>query len=577
MSTPRKSVQSAQGYEIPLYLEDYRLKLDINENVIGPSPKVIEALRNITEEDIKFYPAYGELVDKLAAHNGVKPCMVLPSNGADEAISYIFDTFVEHDDTVLTVTPSFLMPKVYAKTLGCNYKEIPYTKKWAFPSDELIKNIDNKTKLIIITTPNNPTGEAIEEATLLKVLEAAKKSYVLIDETYVNYAERSFIDLIQKYPNVLIARSMSKDFALAGLRIGYLISREENISHVKKVIRPYCVNNLASIAATAALNDIEHLNNAVREIKQAREILYKGLKPYAEKIYKSDANFLLCDFRDKADFIYKKLLKSGIKVKHFGNTHNLENHLRISVPSIKDTEFILETLKQRDLIIFDMDGVLADTSNSYSSAIQGVYEELSGKKLTEKDIQHARQRGGLNCDWDLTMYFLEQDGINIPFNEMIAKFQELYVGKDWNGYILNEKLMLSKQSIAALAQKYDLAVFTGRPRPEAEFFLRHHGIDKYFEPVITMDDVPKGRGKPDPWGVHEILRVIKPNKVYYLGDTVDDMYAARQAGVTGIGVLPPQERGEALRRALKAHGAAEILEQTEDIVGLMKRMEKVSS
>lgn len=576
MSTPRKSVQSAQGYEIPLYIDDYRLKLDINENVMGPSPTVIEALRNIKEEDIKFYPAYGGLLEKLASYNKVKSSMILPANGADESISYVFDTFVECNDSVLTVTPSFLMPKVYAKTLGCNYKEIPYTEKWVFPADELIKNIDGTTKLIIITSPNNPTGEAIEEATLLKILNAAKNSYVLIDETYVNYAERSFADLVSKYPNVLIARSMSKDFALAGLRFGYLIAHEENINYVKKVIRPYCVNNLANIAASAALDDIQYLNNAVKEIKQAREMLRDGLKPYAEKVYDSNANFLLCDFGDRADFIYKKLLKSGIKIKHFGKTPNLENHLRISVPSIKDTEFILETLRPRDLIIFDMDGVLADTSNSYSSAIKGVYEEFSGKKLTEEDIQQARKRGGLNCDWTLTHFLLERDGINVTFDKMIEKFQQLYVGDNWNGYILNERLLLSKSSIAGLAEKYDLAVFTGRPKPEAEFFLKHHGLDKYFEPVITMDDVPRGRQKPDPWGVLEILRVIKPNKVYYLGDTVDDMFAAKQAGVTGIGVLPPQEKSEELIRALKAHGAAEILKQTEDIIGLMESLDKIS-
>ncbi len=569
MTTPRKSVQKAKGYDIPLYLDDYRLKLDVNENVMGPSPRVIEALRNITEDKIKFYPAYGEILEKLSAYNKISTGMILPANGADEAISYVFDTFVEPTDSVLTVTPSFLMPKIYAKTLGCCYKEVPYAEKWVFPTDELIKNIDQTTKLIIITSPNNPTAEAIKEQDLLKILEAAQNSYVLIDETYVNYAERSFIDLIEKYPNILIARSMSKDFALAGLRFGYLLATEENIAHVKKVIRPYCVNNLAVTAACAALDDIEHLNTAIKEVRQAREVLKHGIKPYAERIYHSDSNFLLCDFGERADFVYKKLLKSSIKVKHFGETPQLENHLRIGIPSVKDTEYILESLKQRDLIIFDMDGVLADTSNSYSSAIKGVYEELTGKKLTEEDIQQARKRGGLNCDWTLTSFLLERDGINIPFNEMVAKFQELYQGKDWDGFIRNEKILISPESIAKLAQSYDLAVFTGRPRDEAWFFLQHHGIDKYFHPVITMDDMPRGKQKPNPWGVFEILRITDPKKVYYLGDTVDDMFAARQANVTGIGVLPPQEKGEELRRILKAHGAAEILENTEDIMQLL--------
>lgn len=569
MTFPRKSIQNAKGYDIPLYLGDYRLKLDSNENVMGPSPAVIEAIRNITEDKIKFYPAYGELLEKLASHN--KTCLncILPTNGADEAISCIINAFLEPDETILTVTPTFPMSKIYATALGCNYKEVPYTQQWVFPTDELIQHIDNSTKLIIITTPNNPTGEAITEDSLLKIIQAAGDRLILIDETYCNYAEKSFIGLLNEYPNILITRSMSKDFALAGLRFGYIIASEENIGHIKKVISPYSVNNLAITAACAALDDIEHLNKAVAEVKESRKILSEGLRHYAEKVYRSDANFLLVDFGERAEFIYKKLLKSSIKVKNFGKTPKMENCLRIGVPSVKDTQYILDALKPRDLIIFDMDGVLIDTSNSYRNAIQGVYEEFSGKPLSKEQIQHAKNRGGLNNDWDLTMYLLEQDGINLSYNEVIEQFQELYWGNTGDGYILNEELLLDPEAIEQLAHRFDLAIFTGRPKAEAEFALKSRNIDQYFHPIITMDDVPPGRHKPDPWGIFEILRIVDPKKVYYLGDTVDDMFAARQANIDGIGVLPPQDKSEDLRRGLKAHGAVEILENTSDIMNLL--------
>ena len=604
MKSPRKTILDAKGYEIPLYLDECRLKLDSNENTIGPSPKVIEVLRSVTAEDIKFYPAYGEVLGKLAAYNGVKTSMLLPANGADEVISYVFDTFVEPENTVLTVKPSFAMPKIYAGIIGCEYKEVPYSEKWAFPVDDLIKNIDEKTKLIIITTPNNPTGEAISRENLLKILQAAEGRYVLIDETYVSYAEETFINLIADYPNVLIARSMSKDFALAGLRFGYLIASEENIDYVKRVISPYSVNNLAAKAASAALDDIDHLNYVVSQVKQARKLLFEGLKTLAKIIYPSSGNFLLADFGEKAEFVYKKLLKSGIKVKNFGNAPDLENCLRISVPDVENTKYILESLKLRDLIIFDMDGVLVDTSNSYRAAIRGTYESFAGKPLNAEEVQQAKMRGGLNNDWELTFYLLEKAGINLSFADIIAKFQELYWGKDGNGYILNEKQLLSKKSIVELSKKYDLAIFTGRPKLEAEFVLKNWGIEDYFYPVITMDDPPKGMGKPNPWGVHEILRITSPiryseqqgrhseqgeesshstagtlhyaqddefkREIYYLGDTVDDMFAAKQAGVKGIGVLPPQEKSEELKRTLIERGAVNVLENTEDIMQLLK-------
>lgn len=235
MNSPRKSILDVKGYEIPLYLEEFKLKLDSNENTIGPSPKVIEALRNITEHDIKFYPAYGEVLGKLANFNSINSEMILAANGADEVISYVFDAFVEPENKVLTVTPSFAMPKIYAKTIGCEYKEIPYSDKWEFPVNDLIKNIDDKTKLIIITTPNNPTGEAVSRENLVKIIKAAEGRFVLIDETYSSYAEETFTDLIGEFPNVLIARSMSKDFALAGLRFGYLMASKQNIDYVKEL------------------------------------------------------------------------------------------------------------------------------------------------------------------------------------------------------------------------------------------------------------------------------------------------------------------------------------------------------
>lgn len=571
MSSPRKSIVHAQGYEIPLHLEDYRLKLDCNENTIGPSPQVMAALQGITEKDVKFYPAYGKILEKLAAYNNTTEDMILPANGADEVINCVFNTFVEPEDSVLTVTPSFAMPKIYARTVGCNYKEVPYTEKWAFPINELIENIEETTKLIIITTPNNPTGEAISRENLLKILAVSGDRYVLIDETYFNYSEETFADLIETYPNVLIARSMSKDFGLAGLRFGYLIASKDNIKHIKKVISPYSVNNLAVRAACAALDDIDHLNYCVSQVKESKKLLTEGLSRLAVRVYKSDANFILADFGEKTDFIYKKLLNAGIKVKNFGNAPHLENCLRIGIPDVENTRYILESLESRNLIIFDMDGVMIDTSNSYRLAIRGTYEKFSGKTLTPEMVQMAKNQGGLNNDWDLTYYLLEKDGISVSFPEIIEKFQELYWGNDGNGFILNEKLLISPESIAMLAKKHDLAIFTGRPKKEAEFALKSWGIEQYFSPVITMEDPPKGRGKPDPWGIQEIMRITSPKEVYFLGDTVDDMFAAKQAGIKGIGVLPPQDKTKDLRRALFAHGAFEVLENTEDLLQLLQK------
>lgn len=571
MTSPRKSILELEGYDIPLFIDEYKLKLDLNENAMGPSPKVIEALQNITAQDIKHYPAYGEVINKIASVNNIEPEMILPANGADEAINYVFDAFIEPQDTVLAVTPSFVMPKLYAKILGCTYQEINYVEKFIFPIEEIIKNISEKTKLIIITTPNNPTGEAISQKNMLKLLEAANGKYILIDETYVNYAKNSFVDLIEKYPNIFITRSMSKDFGLAGLRFGYIIANKENIKPIKKVLRPYSVNIAAVKAAIAALDDIEYLNYVVSQVKKSKKLLIEGLQEFAVKIYPSDSNFLLVDFGEKANFIYKKLLNSGIKVKNFGKTKHLENCLRITLPCVEDAKYILESLKSRDLIVFDMDGVLIDTRNSYRMAIKETYRHFSGgKEISAEEIQQAKNLGGLNNDWDLTEYLLINSGFNIPKDKIIDKFQELYFGNNGDGLISNEDILISPEILKNLAKKYDLAIFTGRPKQEAEFVLKKWNLENYFCPVISMEDLQEGQHKPEPDGLLKILDIVSPQNTYYLGDTADDMISAKKAGVKAIGVLPPQDKSPELKEKLLQNGAEEVLQETEDLVKLFK-------
>jgi histidinol-phosphate aminotransferase len=565
MIKPKKTIINAKGYETPLYYGDYVLKLDFSENLIGPSPKVLDALRNVSEKEIKFYPAYGELIKTIAKFNNVDESMVLPTNGADEAISYIFETFVEREDEVLTVKPTFAMPKVYARPTGCTYVEVPYKEKWVFPIEDFLSRINEKTKLILITTPNSPTGEVISEDNLLKVLDKAKNSLVLIDETYANYTGKSYTHLLKTYNNVLITKSMSKDFAIAGLRLGYIISTPENIEFIRRIISPFSVNVLAAKAGVAAISDVEHFEKVKNEIQQSKELLMRGLSQIAEKVYPSQANFLCVDFGKKAKFIYKKLLKSGIKVKYFEGDEELDGCFRMAIPPLEGAKFLLNCLQKRDMIIFDMDGVLIDTSNSYRMAIKQTFEFFADEEISFDEIQRAKNTGGLNNDWDLTEYLLKKSGMSIEEDKIIDKFQQIYFGDNKEGLINQEKWLIRKDMLVKLSKYFDLAIFTGRPRDEALFALKNFGVEDLFEPVITMNDLPFNRQKPYPDGINTIIDIANPQKVYYLGDTPDDMTAAKSANVDGIGILPPQDKSLALKKLLQERGAVVVLESTEKI------------
>ncbi|MCK7521147.1 MAG: aminotransferase class I/II-fold pyridoxal phosphate-dependent enzyme [Ignavibacteriales bacterium] len=569
MILPKKALLDAKGYDIPLFSNEYTLKLDLNENIYGPSPKVIEALREISREDIQYYPTYGDLLSKIAEYNNVNMDMILPTNGADEAISYIVNTYIDAEDSILTVYPTFPMSKIYAKSTGCAFKEVKYKEKWVFPIDDFLANIDEKTKLIILTTPNSPTGEVISRENIVKILENAPNSIVLIDETYSTYTENRFTDLVFKYDNALIIRSMSKDFALAGLRLGYIISQKQNIEIIKRIISPFSVNNIAAKAGIAALEDVEYMDFVKKDVQKSKELLEQGLEQYAKAVYKSETNFMLVDFGEKADFIYKRLLNAGIKVKHFEKTPMLENCFRISIPPSHKVNLLLNALESKDLIVFDMDGVIVDTEKSYTMAIKGTYEHFANKEMPLEKIQQAKNLGGLNNDWDATEFLLKQSGFNINKQDIIDKFQELYLGKGATGFILNESLLIEPEIFNKLASEYDLAIFTGRPRLEAEFVLKRWNLEEYFSHVVTMDDVPEGFHKPDTYGLKQIIDIINPKTVYYLGDTPDDMICSFNAGVKGIGVLPPQDKSENLKNILLNNGAALVLNNAREIAALL--------
>lgn len=565
----KKAVEKIEPYPVDLFDEEGFLKLDSNENDFGPSPKVLEALKNISSEDIKYYPYYGKLLQKLADFHEVNIKNVILTAGADEAISAIFSTFLEIGQTVLTIKPSFVMPRIYAKVNGLNFREISYKKKWKFPEDEFLKNIDENTDLIHLTTPNSPTGEVIGQEIIKKIVTTARDKIILIDETYANFCDISNLNLARKNENIFIVRSFSKDFALAGLRLGYVISSEENISNLRKYLSPYNVSNLSVKAGLAALNDIGYFKKVKQELKQSKEMLIQGLKKLDNNIYPypSETNFLCVDFGQKAEFVYKKLLDNKIKVKYFKNIPLLENTMRITVPTVKNTKKILSVLEKKPAIIFDMDGVLIDASKSYRVAVQKTFEYFAKKEVSLEKISQTKKLGGLNNDWDLTEYLLKKEGLDISYDDIVRIFQNYY-----EKLAQIEKPLINTKFLDELSKNYNLAVFTGRLAEEAHYSLDKNNFTKYFYPIITMHDVGLSRQKPDSLGLEIIKEKIIADEIYYLGDTIDDMICAQKAGVKAIGVLPPQDKSDDLKALLKSKQAVVVLEQTSQLSTFINKL-----
>ncbi len=229
------------------------------------------------------------------------------------------------------------------------------------------------------------------------------------------------------------------------------------------------------------------------------------------------------------------------------------------------------------VIIFDMDGVLADVSSSYREAIKKTAEKYLGRIISNHEIQLLKDEGGFNNDWKLTFELIKRDvkaNSDITYEEVKSAFQERYLGKNNSGLISNEKLILNIDVIEELRKEYALGIATGRPKEEAEFFLQKYGIYNYFKTIICKEDVGLNE-KPDPLGIILALKELAaaPSSAVYLGDTVDDMAASTSAGVVGLGVVPPYAtEKEKLETLLLSKGAKFVIRDINKVIKALNEL-----
>jgi len=422
---PRSEIQEMKVYDPPIEGRKNKLRLDFNENTLGCSPKVKQALQKISTEELSVYPEYEKFNSKLAADLNVQESELLLTNGTDEAIKTVMDTFIQKDDEVLIPTPTFAMFEIYASIVGAKINKVAYNEDLTFPTKEVLRNINENTKLVVLVSPNNPTGTVVKEEDIKRILKKARNAIVIVDEAYYQFYGKSSKNLIRKFENLIITQTFSKAYGLAGLRLGYILSNNEIIRNLKKAISPYSVNSIAMIAANAALDDTDFVEQYVKEVKNNKDFVSKELSSLGFKVYASEANFLLVNFGERCDEIYTKLKKKDILVRNRTKYALLENCIRIGIGSKEQCNRLIKEIKEiikEKTLLFDMDGVLIDVSESYRVAIQKTAGYFTKNEVYPQEIQELKEQGGYNNDWDLTEALIIKEGIEIPYGSGLDLF-----------------------------------------------------------------------------------------------------------------------------------------------------------
>lgn len=346
MLEPRKAVQEMAAYSPPTAGRAGKLRLDFNENTEGCSPRVAEVLRaRIGAEQLAIYPEYVETRARLARHFCVREEEMLLSNGTDEAIQVLINTFVEAGSEVLIPHPSYAMYRFYAELGGARVRTIDYlAETLSFPLEELLGAITAETRAILISNPNNPTGTAVSLADIERILQSAPQAAVLIDEAYFEFCEIAALGLLGSYENLFVSRTFSKAFGMAGMRLGCLFSDRRNIAFARKAQSPYSVNTLAAIAATAAVEDEEYVHAYVAEVLAAREFLYAQLARLRVPFFRSAGNFVLMRLGEGVTEICAQLRAAGVLIRD--RSHEIAGCARVTVGTRAQVRQFVEELER---------------------------------------------------------------------------------------------------------------------------------------------------------------------------------------------------------------------------------------
>ena len=565
--SPRPALDPAclQAYRRQLPRTAVDLHLDGNEG-LAPDARLLDELAPLGREVMGRYPDSSALEERLAAGLGIEPGRVLVTGGADDALDRVCRAFCCADRELVQTVPTFEMIARYARLTGAAVIEVPWPGG-AFPLDAMLSRLGARTSVIAVVSPNNPTGAVARREDLIRLSRSAPGAVLLVDLAYTEFADDDPTPALLELPNVVVIRTLSKAWGLAGLRVGYALGTPSMIGWLRAAGHPYAVARPSLALAEARLKSgAAQVTAFIDRVRHERRRLSDTLLELGARPMPSQANFVLCRFAD-ASWVRDGLASLGIAVRAFSGRAGLGDYLRITCPGDEEAfdrlEAALRCVLAPQGMLLDMDGVLADVSDSYRRAIIETARHY-GVRVAPAEVEAAKAEPGSNDDWTVTRRMLARRGVSLGLEEVRDRFEGLYQGTPAEpGFRRLEKLIPSAGLIARLASRLPLAIVTGRPRADALRFMRDSGLEDFVTVTVCREDAA---AKPDPAPLRLALERLGIERAWMIGDTPDDITSARRAGVVALGIgAPPAGAADALFAA----GAARVLTNMEELEELL--------
>lgn len=329
------------------------LRLHLNENTAGCSPRVLAAVRAVTREQTALYPDYHQVELAAATRFGVQPDQILLTNGLDEGILLTAMVALRGgtlDDPLeaIVVQPAFDMYASCIDAMGGRIFDVPPRPGLAFDLPDVLAAITPRTRAIFLTSPNNPTGLSIPAAAVAAVAAAAPRAIVLLDEAYADFAGVSLMRAAAAgaVPNLIVGRTFAKAYGLAGVRVGALVGSPGSLAPMRRIVLPYTLNVYAAAALPAALDDLEYYDWYLAEVRASKALLYDFLARQAVPFWPSDGNFVLARFGDRVGEVIARLAARGIFIRDRSKDPGCNGCARITAGVLDHTRRLVDTLEE---------------------------------------------------------------------------------------------------------------------------------------------------------------------------------------------------------------------------------------
>jgi len=547
----RAAVRALHAYVPPLEGRRQKIRLDFNENTVG----FAEHFPEVESTHLLAYPEYADLLTGISQHFHLPEDHLLITNGSDEGLFVAAFTFLEPRERALVGSPTFALIPHYLRLCDAEVVEVPVLEDLSPDLDGLEAALRTGIKLAMLASPDNPTGGTVPLDRLEKWLREFPQTVFVLDEAYFEYHGHTALPWVIRTSNLVVSRTFSKAWGLAGLRLGLLAAHPQLIEWMQRVRSPYSVN---AVAAKSLLRFLPHAQGVQQQADAAMQRKHRVIAELRQRGYRvtpGAANFFLIWVGIFSKLLAADLSRQGVLVRDRSSLYKMGGSVRVSVGDEAEMAAFLEAIDsfgRNYALLFDLDDTLVDTSRSYDAAVQ----QLTG--CTHQELQALRAEGGFNDDWVAAGELLIRRGQSRPQTEVVSQGKAIYAQLA----LREETAYFQESELQRWFRRHPAFIFTGRPRDEYEPVWGER-LRPHFRDVLCLGehDLP---GKPSPEGLHHLLKKHGLLGGAYVGNSVDDMRAAKEAGLIAVGVTTNQS-AETLRQA----GADYILEKLADLAQLM--------